>query len=428
MKPAPRNNLRRHRRRGSIYLVVLGYASLVTIIGMSALLALRVQRRAAEGEIDLTRARLHARSAIESGLWTIAHDPDWRTAAPNGTWINNQPFGEGTYALDGVDPDDGDLADAINDRLVFTGTGVSGEARHRTQVQLEPRIEPLACLEVALHAGNDLNFDGAALQSDQTISANNDVNSTDSTMLANVEAVNSVSGDGFVGTTATGISPRAMPDAAVFDYYLANGTPISIFALTEELRDTGTRWRIQDKVISPASNPFGVTTNPEGIYVIDCKFEEIRIDKSRIVGTLVLLDPGPNSTIKSSLNWEPAVRDFPAVLVRGDIELSLSSTALDEADRETNFNPPGTSYKDFEDGDTVDRYPSLITGLVYVSGNLLTGNSTTLDGIVVVGGSLNASGVMDLTYRQALFDNPPPGFFTVPGMRVVAGSWKQIVD
>ncbi len=60
--------------------------------------------------------------------------------------------------------------------------------------------------------------------------------------------------------------------------------------------------------------------------------------------------------------------------------------------------------------------------------NLLTGGNTTIDGIVVVGGSLNASGVMDLTYRESLLDNPPPGFFTVPGMRVVAGSWKQIVD
>lgn len=424
MSHQPPKSSQRYRRRGSIYLVVLSYASLVTIIGLSALFALRLQRRGAEGEIDFSQARQHARSAIELGMWMLGNNPAWRDVLPNGVWVENRTLGTGTYTLEGVDPNDGDLGNSILHPLVLTGTGLSGAARHKTQVRLEPVIAALGCLEVSLHAGNDLKFNAALLQSNQTISANNTVDSISSSIIANVEAVNAITGDGYGGTTTTGIDPRSMPTSAVFDFYLSHGTPISILSMPMNANGA----RMDKLVLSPASNPYGTETNPTGIYVIDCQGQNIEIRFCRIVGTLVLLNPGSESIIRQSVHWEPAIANYPALMVNGTLMISLDAADLSESALGVNFNPPGTPYEDEEDTVLDDTYPSEIKGLVYVSGDLFASGANAFEGTVVVGVTLDATGTLELTYKSTYFDNPPPGFIEVPKMRIVAGSWKQVVD
>ncbi len=424
MSVRPSTILLGRRRRGSIYPAVLAYASLVTIIGLSALLALRLPRRASEGEIDFNQARLHARSAIELGMWVIENDAAWRTTFPNGMWVENRSIGTGTYTLEGVDPNDDDLADSNLHPLVLTGTGVEGAARHKTQVRLEPEIQPLGCIGVSLHAGANLAFDSTILRSDQTISANGRVDAINSSIVANVEAVTSINGTGYTGTTSTGIEPRSMPTSAVFDYYLARGTPIAVF----DIPISASRAQMANVLLSPTSNPYGAETNPTGIYVIDCQGLDIEIRFCRIVGTLVLLNPGPGSIVKQSVNWEPAVKNYPTLLVRGALTISLDSADLSEAVTGVNFNPPGTPDEGDEDADLDDTYRSRIKGLVYLTGDLTALVFNTFEGVVVVGGTLNATGTLELTYKSTYFDNPPPGFFEVSDMRVVAGSWKQVVD
>ena len=424
MSVKPSATLRCRRRRGSIYPAVLAYASLVTIIGLSALLALRSQRRASEGEIDFSQARLHAHSAIEMGMWVIENNPAWRTTFPNGMWVENRSIGTGTYTLEGVDPNDGDLADSNLHPLVLTGTAVQGPARHKTQVRLEPGIQPLGCIGVSLHAGANLTFDSAILRSDQTISANGRVDSINSSIVADVEAVTTINGTGYTGTTTTGIEPRSMPTSAAFDFYLDRGTLIAVF----DMPISGSRVRLEKVVLSPASNPYAAETNPTGIYLIDCQGLDMEIRFCRIVGTLVLLNPGPDSIVKQSVNWEPAVKNYPALLVRGALAISLDPADLSEAATGVNFNPPGTPDEDDEDTDLDDTYSSKIKGLVYVAGDLTASLFNTFEGVVVVGGTLNATGDLDLDYKSVYFDDPPPGFFEVSRMRVVAGSWKQVVD
>ncbi len=424
MSVRPSATLLCRRRRGSIYPAVLAYASLVTIIGLSALLALRLQRRASEGEIDFSQARLHARSAIEMGMWVLENDPDWRTTLPNGVWVKDGPIGTGAYTLEGVDPNDAELADSNLHPLVLTGTGVQGAARHKTQVRLEPEIRPLGCIGVSLHAGANLTFDSAILRSDQTISANGRVDSINSSIVADVEAVTKIDGKGYTGTTTTGIDPRSMPTSAAFDFYLDRGTPIAVY----DIPVSAGRARMASVLLSPASNPYGAETNPTGIYVIDCQGLDIEIRFCRIVGTLVLLDPGPDSIVKQSVNWEPAVKNYPALLVRGALAIGLDAADLSEAAIGVNFNPLGTPDDDETDADLDDTYASKIKGLVYVSGDLTASASNTFEGVVVVGGTLSATGALDLDYKSHYFDDPPPGFFEVPDMRVVAGSWKQVVD
>ena len=53
------------RERGSVYILVLGASLLVAAIGVSSLMAVRVQRRAASITADQIQAREMARAGIE---------------------------------------------------------------------------------------------------------------------------------------------------------------------------------------------------------------------------------------------------------------------------------------------------------------------------------------------------------------------------
>jgi hypothetical protein len=116
--------------------------------------------------------------------------------------------------------------------------------------------------------------------------------------------------------------------------------------------------------------------------------------------------------------------------VKGNIALSYTTTPLSESTApKPNFNPGGTPYPypgGVVDVDKIDLYPSLIDGVVYVSGNLTTSGSPTVD-CLVVGGTWSAGGTLTLNYDGAVYQNPPPGFGGA-GMAPVPGSWKQSVN
>ncbi len=395
----------------------------ITVIGLSALLLARIERRGTEGMADFARARLHARSAIEMGFFRIGNDSNWRTTPGNGVWDSNQSIGSGHYSLTGVDPLDADLGDDVMDPVVLTGTGMEGEARFKLEVTLNAKALPLSCLEVALHADGDLVFSTTTLNGDQIISANGSVSASGSTINSDVEAVESVIGSNYDGTITTGIAPRDMPNpGTVFDYYTANGTSINIALLAHN-----SHYDLENVVLSATSNPFGVP-DPAGIYIIDCLSGELRIRNCRIVATLVLLNPAETSKVHLSVNWKPPAPNFPALLVRGTMNLALDSAPLSESDLGVNFNPAGTPYDGAENAGIADTYPSMINGLVYASGDIFLTNSVTVDGVVVVDGTVSGSGIFSFSYQNAAYNDPPPGFVDTVRMDVVPGSWQQIVE
>ena len=131
------------RRRGSVYLAVLGAAALVTIIGLSALLIARIDLRRATDTSDLAQARLCALSGVDMGLLLIQRDPGgWRsTVAGAGGSLPAMDIGSGTFALEAVDPVDGDLLSG-SDPVLLTGIGYAGRARSKLQVRREANGSP----------------------------------------------------------------------------------------------------------------------------------------------------------------------------------------------------------------------------------------------------------------------------------------------
>ena len=134
----------RRNQRGSAYIMVLGAAMIISVIGLSSLLLVRVQSRHTGWSTDVGQARLGALSAIQIGLLQVASDPDWRTTRSSGTWWNDMPIGNGSASLSGIDPIDGDLANDPQDPLVLTATGEHGQSRHMLSVTLDPDPDPSA--------------------------------------------------------------------------------------------------------------------------------------------------------------------------------------------------------------------------------------------------------------------------------------------
>ncbi len=418
----------RRARRGSIYLITVGTAMIVTVLALAALTNVRIQRRELQGVSHAMEAELIAAAAIEMALFRIENDPDWRQKMKDGVWEVDQSAYGGTYSFQGIDPVDGDLTDSDEDSVVIIGTGKCGPARQKVQVRLEAKLDPLTCLEVSMHANNIVSLFQSTITGDQTISANNNVIATTANVGPDVEAVNAITGGTYTGSQTTGITPRTVPDpVTVFDEYKASGTWISIPIVS------GVR-TIAEEYVGPDDPPgSSAATDPNGVYVIDCEGNDVQIRNSRIVGTLVLLNAGSGSCIYYSVNWEPAVSNYPALLVQGRMDLVYTNINLSESDFSKDFNG---------DTDTIDTYPSLIKGLVYISGDSGTETDSIpvsyteqitvgIEGVFVVGNSYSQSSngaAMNLIYRSTYFDDPPPGFHDPPRMVISPGTWEKVVD
>ncbi len=414
------------RRRGSVYVTVLGLSLLLTTVGLGVLAVVRLQSRAAAGAGDAAEARLYALSAIELGRLWVKNDPNWRTNRPAGVWVANRPIGSGSFTLEVVNALNPayPLNHASTDPVKMTGTGFKGTARQKTSVVLAPTSSPLGCLGVALMADHDLALYSAVITSDRTIAANNNLTGSGSIIRSRVEVVGTYSSQMYqLGLPIRGVAPRSMPAATVFDSYVAEGSAMSLAAIPS----VGGKKTIQNVVISPKINPYGAA-NAKGVYVLDAGGKEVRIGNARVLGTLIVLNPSP-FVVQNSITWEAEVPNYPALLVNGKLQLSCTTTALSEPALGVNFNPPDAPYQGTSDSDTADTYPSAIKGLIYASSDVSTSNSVAVEGVLITGNNLLGSGGLTLSYRSTWYDNPPPGFGgTSSDLRITAGSWQRVVD
>ena len=413
--------LNRARCAGSIYLTVLGCSMLLTVIGLGSLLAVRVQRRSTQTVQDASKARLYAQSAVELGLFSVAEDPDWRTTFLSGTWLSDKQLGDGTLTLEGIDPEDDDLADSEYDTLVLTGIGVKGVARHMTEVTLAPVVESLEPLNTCLHASGTLTIKGGKILTviGAPASTNNNLNN-DEIVDGDVEAVVVAKPGTVTGTLTSGVPDKIMPDAGLFDTMVAKATAI------------GMPGNIAKQVLTPTYNPWGAG-NAEGIYYINTAGASIKLEDVRIEGTL-LIDAGLGDvTIEKSALIQNLTGDYPALFIKGKkvtIKIKSLTESLDEDDDSANYNPPGAPYQGVTDEDQDDVYPTVIRGLVHVicSGGLVLQETARIEGAIICDGAVTCDGQNTIVHDPSLYAVPPEGYTYVSGMKVSPGSFKQVVD
>jgi hypothetical protein len=197
-------------------------------------------------------------------------------------------------------------------------------------------------------------------------------------------------------------------------------------------------------LISPTSflTTAGNQTNAQGIYVIQCAGQRLVIRNSRIVGTLVVIDPGPSSRVEEAVNWQPKKVDsdnpadpnMPALLVNAPFNIVCSVANLTESGSSpTNFNPSETPYpypSGAFDANMGGSYPCLIRGIVYTTGHLTIFNASKFDGVVLSAGNISVNGANSSFKYDPIYleQNPPPGFRERPQFEIVPRSITRIVD
>ena len=421
----PSNSLlqtqRRDARSGFLYVAVMVTTTLVAIIGLAAASVAHLEMRIVSQTTDLLEAQALARSAVEQALLKIENDANWRTTYTHGVEAPNpgEDVGTGTIAFKLLDSD-GDLADDESDSVEVVGIGRVGDTAAAESVRLYPTGAGLTCLGASFTSDGNITLQyGADITTSQCVASNGNIDASSSgcSIVGSVEAAGTVLGT-VTGVITSGATPKQMPGSDTFEYYRDNGTWIDIASLSSG--------KIENVVLSPSNNPFGTQANAEGIYVIDCGGQNVVIRNCRILGTLLLLNPGSTSYVGNSVRWDAVVPNYPALLVDGNFYIVHGKSDLSESSQGVNFNPVGTPYGGSEDSDTTDTYPSGIRGLVFINGqfgNTLSGGNP-IDGVLISQTSKIQS-ACELTYRSTFNDYPPPGFASGNPMRISPGSWKR---
>jgi hypothetical protein len=179
-------------------------------------------------------------------------------------------------------------------------------------------------------------------------------------------------------------------------------------------REAGTRY-IEHVVLGSGSNPYGPgTVSPNGIYSIYAPGEKIIIRNCRINGTIVV-QSADEVRLEDALSWEPTGRNFPALIADAPIEEWTSIASLQENTIGINVNPVSSPYWGVSDNDASDSYPSLISGAMVSTSDILLRGVSELSGPVVSDREIEVRSTdLKINFRSDMILNPPPGFFADP--------------
>jgi len=403
-------------RRGSTYVMVLGVATTVTVIGLAGLAATRVNTRRVADTADWAEAQSLAFAGAEHACRQIDRDPNWRrTYASSGL---SHALGRGTFAWRVIDPADGDLDDDPQDRAAVIATGTVNDATYTLRLALVPTGGPLEALASCIAADSRIEVKRRrSVKLDDGVLASNDRLTNQGVIDGDVQAAK-INGKGTVtGDVTVPAPPKAMPPDGTFDAY----------------RDVATRLprlrEITRTVLSPSSNPWGAP-NTDGVYYIDTQNRNLTITGARIHGTLVVKCGRKRKVIVDAAVFMHNYRqDHPVLIVDGDVELTYDSAGTDlrESAWRTNFNPSGTPYDGATDGDRRDSYPNEIRGLVHVTGQLTMKSTSRVRGAIICEGSVTFDGKNQIIHDSDVLATPPSGY-TTGDAAVRHDGWTRVVQ
>ena len=132
-----RTPLHRFVRRGSVYIAVLGVATLITVMGVSAVLAVRMDHHATMLTQDAVAADLAAQSTAELALLKLNQTSTWRQTYQASTWVNITGASDATMSFRIVDEADGDLVDTSVESVRIYAQASVGQTLRMYSVRVE---------------------------------------------------------------------------------------------------------------------------------------------------------------------------------------------------------------------------------------------------------------------------------------------------
>lgn len=408
-------------RRGGVYLAVAGTVTFVTLIGVAGL----AWWARADDRVSLTHDERHAedlaRAGIELGIERTASDPDWRKTFADGGWNDAIEFAGGSVRLQLSDEGDGRIEDDLGDDAVILARAKHGRAARQLRVEIEPMLVPINALETAIWSDKHIAIEASpALNADLPLFADEDLTVEDWYANADLQSDQKIEAEkGARSQTIVSSDLYTRPDWGEFSS--------AIKGIGTEIPRSAFGWRLQDVVLSDASNPFG-TPDPDGIYWINGRSNDFVIRNVRIVGTLIVFNA--EVTVEGWQLWEQTDNGWPVFVCERALTLATGGVTLFESLAGFNVNPTGTPYEGEDDDRLDDSYPCRITGLVVGLHHVDVTGGLELRGTLVVKEDLSISNAAFYVRDEPdTRENPPPGFREETSrMRVVDGSWSWVTD
>lgn len=126
-----------YQRKGTALVLVLGVTALVGVIGLSSLLAVRLEHQSAQLRTATADATRLASAGLEIVFERLRGDSSWRTRYTSGAWSTPATLGrDRSLQFQLVDEKDGNLSNVSGDPVVLRIRAVSGKAVRRVRVEL----------------------------------------------------------------------------------------------------------------------------------------------------------------------------------------------------------------------------------------------------------------------------------------------------
>lgn len=376
----------RRERRGTAYLLAIGLGVLLATAVMGATLTARRVAARSTDALSIVRAERCAAAALAWGLRRLEVESEYSQGIVHSTRSQSASL-DGAMLQSTVAPFVGTVAADRFAPASVSAVADAGVARRTLEARALPHPVPPSSLFGPLAVGGSLTIasSGTLELLEGEGRAGTVVVLSGAKTSGAIHAVAAGSADRWSATTATLRRPT-FPSDAHLAALAAQATPITIHGGT----------LIERWLLSPTANPGGGGLDVRGLYLVECAGRTITIRSTRIVGTLILRDPGPGSRVEGSVHFEPALRGMPSLVVLGSMRIETSKDPLAEgAVPARNFNPFGTPFP-FRGGevdeDSSDALPSRFDGLVFVRDDLHLAGDVLLAGGLAVRGALRIEG------------------------------------
>lgn len=420
------------RRRGGAYVLVLGVTTMAAVVGVGAVLAQRVQFQARELVEHTQTARIAAIAGLEMAMQAIDEDADWREtllAQPNFPDVTVNGI---TVTVTATAPDGSALVlDDLADPIMLSATATIGSTRQRFSVVLEPVIRGIDALARAVVAADEFAADeGSRVHADAAIHAST-ATASSANVYADMELASTPSGGNFRGAINDDAAAPELPDVLASEFAGVFDAPVTISPAVLPVQG-GIHWI--SGVLGPGVNTVGGSASSSGTYIVDGDSRPIGIRNLRLLGSLVIVRANGAVVVTGSNNLTANGDEHPVLAVAGDIAFSMRSSPLDENVVKMNLNPPGVpDASGATDSDTLDSYPSLITGLIWIrkdSDATVSFPGLWVRGAVIAGDDFRVleDAVVRVEHLESLHDTPPTVLRRLAGLRIDPTSWTRVTD
>lgn len=426
---------RRHGRRQAFLYVAVLFTTLIVMVSVTA--ALTISTSNLRGETDRSsrgQALRFAESEIHRQASMMRTSSLWRSTATNNVFSAWHPITANGIDVTGSSlvrhrfyDSDGLLADDLTDSVELTVHAKVGRSEAAITVQLESDPAPLNLLRYSVTAADDMRFEsGGALSCERPVQVFDDCKTdtwgilTTPQLACSGDLQMTLRGD-LVGSSVT------LPGYDVVAKYIALGTELPLGSIPQSDGDLV----IQDQLLSPTANPFGVT-DPAGIYWLDAGGRDVIISDCRFDATLSIQNAG-QVEIRGGIVWNYPTNPDVILATNAPIRFTGVEATLDEAVRGRNFNPASSPYRQSLSNNTAtDLYPTELQGVVYSSDDfrldpLISNTSLHVTGAIVAK-DVRIDGYVTVTQLDELLSVPPPGLSDPTPMRFVRGTFRRVAS